>query len=121
LSAAGVEGFRFAKVGLTQLTSGADATGSGLFDLGSTQCTGSVADGNVKCEKANRNLIELQGFDLSKNSIAIDVAKLFAQVDLTQSQMCHSIEKSCVPMFSAFGVDFTTGQPNTAQNLFSVE
>jgi uncharacterized repeat protein (TIGR04052 family) len=121
LSAMGVEGFRFAKVGLTQLNAAGDASGSGLFDLGSTQCTGSVADGNVKCEKANRNLIKLETFNLEKNSVVIDVAKLFAAVDLTQPQACHSVEKSCVPMFSAFGVSFASGQPEAEQQVFSVE
>lgn len=121
LSATGVEGFRFAKAGLTQLNAAGDASGSGLFDLGSTKCSGSVADGNVKCENPNRSLITLETFDLEKNSVVLDVAQLFAAVDLTQAQTCHSVEKSCVPMFSAFGVSFTSGQPEAGQLVFSVE
>lgn len=121
LGATGIDGYRFAKAGLTQLNAAGDASGSGLFDLGSTQCSGSVADGNVKCEKPNRNLVKLETFDLEKNSVVIDVAKLFAAVDLTGAQTCHSLEKSCVPMFSAFGVSFATGQPEAEQLVFSVE
>lgn len=121
LSPTGAEGFRFARAGLVQLNAAADASGSGLFDLGSTQCSGSVPDGDVKCEKANRNLIKLETFDLEKNSIVIDVASIFAQVDLTQPQVCHGVEKSCAPMFSAFGVSFATGQAEAEQRVFSVE
>ncbi|HTU59304.1 MAG TPA: MbnP family copper-binding protein [Polyangiales bacterium] len=121
LAATGVEGFRFARIGLTQLNAAADASGSGLFDLGSSQCTGSVADGSVKCEKTNRSVVSFGTFDLAKNSVVIDVAKLFALVDLTQPQTCHSVEKSCAPMLSAFGVSFENGQPAAEQSVFSVE
>lgn len=121
LAATGIEGFRFSRVGVTQLNAAADASGSGLFDLGSSQCTGSVADGTVKCEKANRSVVSFETFDLAKNSVVIDVAKLFVLVDLTQPQTCHSVEKSCAPMFSAFGVSFDNGQPVTEQSVFSVE
>jgi uncharacterized repeat protein (TIGR04052 family) len=121
LSTTGVDGYRFAKLGLTQLSAEGVPSGSGVFELSSTQCAGSVLAGDVKCERTNRNLVTFDNFDLATNSVVLDVARLFSPLDLTQPQACHSTEAICASMFAAFGIDYTTGQAQDEQSAFRVE
>lgn len=126
LTAAGMHwswlaGFRFARVEMVQLADPGETFGVGLFHPGSTQCSGSASEGTVTCSKPNRNRVTLEGFDAAKDSIVIDVAELFSQHDLTQSQECHATEQVCESMLAAFGVDYATGEANDRQTLFSVD
>ena len=98
-----------------------DAPGNALLHVGATACTGNPQSGNVKCGKANRNRIELEGFDPDKNSIAIDIAPVFAETDLTQTAECHSTGEFCAPMFEALGLDFQSAKPRAQQAVYSVE
>ena len=120
LSWGGKNGYRFAKIELLQL--GPDAGGGhGLLHLGSTACVSDAQSGSVKCEKPNRSRIELEPFDPSRDSIAIDIEPIFADVDLTQTTDCRGTGEACAPMFKAMGVDLSTGKPRASQSVYSVE
>jgi uncharacterized repeat protein (TIGR04052 family) len=112
-------GFRFTKVELRQVSSGADF-GSAVAHLGSTACTGKPQTGTVKCGKPNRNHVQLDEFNPKSDTIIFDVASVFEHTDLTQMAECHSTGDFCAPMFEAFGVDLGTGKALDKQAVFSV-
>ena len=113
-------GFRFAKVEVRELTNARDF-GCGVAHIGSTACTGNPSEGTVRCRKSNRNRIELDDFDPLLDVVVFDVAEVFAETDLTKPSECHSTGEHCAPMFEAFGVDFSDGEPLSTQSVFHVE
>jgi|GEM_PF-975099 len=120
LGAGGVEGYRFAKIAVTQLTAAGEAAGSALLELSSTQCQ-AEADDEVTCSKPNRSTVTFEAFDTATQTIVVDLAALWSQLDLTQAHACHSTEKSCEAMFNAVGVDIVSGEPKPGQTLFRVQ
>lgn len=92
----------------------------GVVHVGSTGCLGG-AGVPIHCTKQNKNLVVLSGFDPTRNTIVADLAAVFANVDLTQETLCHGRGEECAPMFSALGIDLTTGAALPTQTVFRVE
>ena len=99
---------------------GGSSSIGGAVHVGSTGCLGG-AGVTISCTKQNRNLIRLSGFDPARNSVVADLAAVFANVDLTRDTQCHGRGEECTPMFSALGVDITTGAALPTQTVFRVE
>ena len=113
-------GYRFASIGVVQLLPVAGvAAGQVLFHPTAGNC--SEMAGGVRCDKANRSVITLAGFDPEQHVVVIDVGVLLAPLDLTQQLECDSASKLCSAMFSAFGVDYLTGDIADSQTLFRFE
>lgn len=113
-------GYKFIKVELQHdVVDG--PLGGGLFHLGSNDCDGNPAQEDVTCNLPNRAVVELDGFDPATNAVAIDVAALFAETNMTLDTQCHSFQAECEPMFTRIGVDFDTGLPSATQAAFSVQ
>jgi hypothetical protein len=103
----------------------ADADGgvaftSSLIHLGSEACGGSQK-GGYSCERPNRNRVRLRGFDPRRRAIVVDLAALFANVDLRDAKQCRGAEKGCESFFEALGVSFETGQPLDTQSVFRLQ
>jgi hypothetical protein len=93
-----------------------------VFHLGSTECVGNPGTGDVACGLANRAEIRLGNFDPAVDTIALDVAALFADTDLAAESECHSFQPpTCTPLFDRSGVDFVTGLPTSNQLVFRVD
>ena len=124
-------GFKFlkAELGAIGAPSGDAEPGLGLVHVGSTGCDNSQDGGmpdfgsppKVACSAPNRNEVRLEGFDPATNTIVADIGALFAGVDLSENNQCHSEGPSCPTEFAALGVDFTTGVPKTTQSVYHVE
>jgi uncharacterized repeat protein (TIGR04052 family) len=100
---------------------GGTATGSALFHLGSTGCTGAPADGIV-CSRPNRNRVWLEGFDPGRHDVVVDVLQLFAGVELSTVTTCHSsAEMECARFLERVGVDTARGRALASQSLFRME
>lgn len=111
-------GFMFLKAELKQAKAEQEA-GSATLHLASRQCEGAPSSGYA-CKRQNRNRIELLGFDPSVDSIAIDVAALFADTDLNAMTACHSTQDTCPPLFSLLGIDFESGRAVASQSVYRV-
>lgn len=101
--------------------------GVGIFHLGSTGCTnlfGSDAGASafdVECSKPAFNDIVLQAFNPESDLVLFDVARLFADTDLSTMSMCHGAGDACPSLFAAVGVDFETGSKLATQTAFGFE
>ncbi len=93
--------------------------GSAVLHIGSNLCA-PTSSGHA-CGKPNRNRVVLDGFDPAKNEIVLDVAALFATVDLTSTTTCHAVGLPCLQFFPAIGVDYETGKPSDTQTIYHVE
>lgn len=114
-------GFRFTKLELAQVVAPGELFGQGLLHTGSTACSGNPSAGTVVCAKPNRNAVELSGFAAGASTVLVDIGRAFAGIDLSVDNQCHSSEAVCSTMFSALGVDYSSGQPSTGQTMFSLE
>lgn len=99
-----------------------------VFHLGSTGCA-SDSDGNVTgCSEENLATITLSGFDWQADTVAVDIAGLYAGVDLDTNTggmafcMAGQDDPDCGPIFANLGLDFgdTVGDP-AAQTFFRVK
>jgi uncharacterized repeat protein (TIGR04052 family) len=105
----------------------APMAGVGLFHLGSTGCTnllGQDAGANefeVTCAKPSFNDIVLEGFSARTNVVTLDLARVFADTDLSTMSMCHGDGASCPALFASVGVDFQTGAAQTQHSAFRVD
>lgn len=87
-----------------------EAGNGNRIHLGSTGCEGSVT--NVTgCSHENRSVIELPAFDPATDTVVLDLAQLFASVDLETNTEntplgCMSTlgDPDCVPLFDALGL-----------------
>lgn len=103
--------------------------GYGLLHLGSVGCSNATDGGDdnqgagpsVACSQGNRNRITLSTFDVSKNTVVLDVKTLFASTDLKAESKCHSMGPACPPLFSNVGLDFDGGARMPAAPAFRVE
>jgi uncharacterized repeat protein (TIGR04052 family) len=117
-------GFKFfiAELHQTQDASTTDADGgiapggAGLLHMGSTGCKA-----NEGCLHANRNLVQLTGFDPDKDVIVADIANVFTNTDLTQDSQCHSAGMTCPALFKQVGLDFQTGERLPTQSVYRIE
>ena len=124
-------GFKFlkAELGATGAPSGDAEPGLGLVHVGSTGCDNALDGGmpdygsppKVACTEPNRNEVRLEGFNPATNTIVADIGALFAGIDLSVDNQCHSEGPSCPSEFAALGLDFTTGAPTTTQSVYHVE
>ena len=119
-------GLRFVRleVGSADVDSDLDAgAASGSFSLhvGSTGCAGNPNAGTIKCAKPNRSRVELQGFELGKSEIVLDVRPLLSGSDLRETIECHSGTAVCDPLFEALGVDYASGQAGAMQRVFRLQ
>lgn len=132
-------GYKFLVAGLKQVDStsvmdldaGADAavpapvpaTGAAELHVGSIGCYNPpMSDpATVECGKPNRNSITFSAFDPFENTVVLDVAQLFANVDLSEVVMCHSAMEACSDMFASIGLDYATGMAAAEQTAFRVE
>jgi len=107
-----------------------------MFHLGSTGCTGNPAAGETTtCAHPNRAKVVLNGFDPDTNTIAIDLAKLVQNVDITRNKSgapgCMSApdDPECEATLAAMAIDWKadgtgSGQvvgDGTKQVVFSVK
>jgi len=96
-----------------------DPVGSAVLHIGSNLCA-PTSDGHA-CGKPNRNRVVLSPFDPTKNEIVLDIAALFATVDLTDTTTCHAVGVECLQFFPAIGIDYETGKPTKTQTIYHVE
>lgn len=111
-------GFKFLAMEVRQDTGAGQESSTGLFHLGSTGCSAGTDDQGVQCQKSNRGQIDLPNFELGKHQIRVDLAKAFAQSDLSSDRVCHSAGEDCQGMFVQAGVDWDSGAPKPGQTLF---
>jgi len=101
--------------------------GVGIFHLGSTGCTnqlGADAGANafdVECIKPAFNDIVLRAFNPESDLVLFDLARVFADTDLSTMSMCHGAGDACSSLFAAVGVDFETGARLATQTAFGFE
>lgn len=115
-------GYRFimAEIVSTSVDEDAGIPESTLVHIGSTACSGTVANG-FTCSRPNRNQIELSGFDPTEHAIVADFEKVFERVDLGAGQQCHGPDPACKSMYDAFGVNLDTGAASDTQSVFRKE
>lgn len=99
--------------------------------IGSTVCSGDPADGgSATCQRKNRAVVRLTGFDPTTHKIVIDAKKLYAASNIDQNTamtipgcMSSPTDPDCPPIFTKLGLDFDTGAPTSAtpQSVFSAE
>jgi uncharacterized repeat protein (TIGR04052 family) len=119
-----LQGYRFLMAEITGRASSTDSTatpGSALLHLGSTACSGNPSAGGISCSKPNRSRVRLPEFDPTADAIVVDVAELFADVDLATVTTCHSSGDDCAPLFEHLGIDLTSGLASDRQRVYRVE
>jgi uncharacterized repeat protein (TIGR04052 family) len=114
------DGYRFMRAELVQSGAPPDMTGSVELHVSSAGCTGNPDNGSARCTKQNRVDVRLLGFDPDKNIIVADLGRLFAGVDLRAITVCHSELELCDPLFDRLGLDYASGEPSGAQQLYRV-
>jgi uncharacterized repeat protein (TIGR04052 family) len=95
---------------------GALTPGSAVVHIGSGLCSP-----NMGCRKSNRNRVVLSRFDHEHDAIILDVAKIFAAIDLSTTTTCHAIGVGCEAFFPALGIDYESGEPSAEQSIYRVE
>lgn len=125
-------GYKFVRVDLE--TDAAATDGAWFIHLGSTGCQ--APDKNTPpaepCARPNIVDVTLDGFDVTKNIVVVDIASLLADVDLSESTpqpagcMSGPDDPDCAVLFPAgFGLDIPTGaclkEGCPAQRFFRVE
>jgi uncharacterized repeat protein (TIGR04052 family) len=96
--------------------SDAGGPGSAVLHIGSSLCSP-----NRGCEKGNRNRVVLQDFDPDQSRIVLDMAALFANLDLQEVTTCHAVGVECSGFFPPLGIDYETGAATDTQTLYHVE
>jgi len=118
-------GYKYARVEFT--ASGGEPF---VFHLGATGCTGTTADG-FTCSTENRVKLNVDGFDPAADAIAVDLQALVADSDMTTANdkevdpvdgcMSGPMDPECPPLFTAMGLNHTTGATNPGgQTVFRV-
>jgi uncharacterized repeat protein (TIGR04052 family) len=121
-------GYRFLLSGIdveaaddADVDAGGSSAGSSFVHVGVAGCSGSPANG-FACSRPNRNRIELSGFDPEQDVIVADLAKIFADVDLSQTLQCHGPSSpACGPAYAALGLNAGDGTARDTQSVFRVE
>ncbi len=134
-------GYKFARIDFAQSAktqsteiyqhkNGEKEAGNAFFiHLGSTGCQAETTSQKptMKCTNPNTAIVNLTNFDSSKNTIAIDIAKLVGDTDLTRNQentapgcMSEPNDKDCMGIMAGFGIPFG-GKTSVKQTFFSVK
>jgi uncharacterized repeat protein (TIGR04052 family) len=103
--------------------------GEGYLHVGSTDCGGDgtkALTDRQSCGKPNTAEVLLTSFDLSTNTVTVEIDQLFANLDflVTQDEIevpgvsCHSSEMQtdCPTLFENLGLDITDGGASAAFN-----
>jgi len=107
------------------LRAGVETADDGFWmHLGSSLCEGTI--GNIKgCRAPNRPEVTLSDFTPGQDRITIDLADMFADVDLGDSitSDCSSgpAEVACIAPFGALGIDFDSGKTLRSASPFRSE
>lgn len=107
------------------LRAGVSTEGDGFWiHVGSAGCEGTV--GHITgCKFPNRIVVDLPDFVPGESAVRIDLAVLFAGIDLADGVRgdCSSgpPEAACTAPFAALGIDFATGEQDGPQRVFSVQ
>jgi uncharacterized repeat protein (TIGR04052 family) len=110
-------GFRFVKANFAQV----GGTAQHAAETGSTGCSGDPGQGTVVCTRPNRNDVVFMNFNAATNVIVADAGALFASFNLTQTNECHGTGAVCTPIYTALGVNATTGAALATQTVYRVE
>lgn len=114
---------------------GANMSGEGYVHIGSRDCAamaGKALADREKCAFVNNPAVSLAAFDLSKDTVGIDLGKALAGVDFISPKYdmnfmvigqgpgveCHSSpdQPDCPTIFSSFGVDMASGNSTASSN-----
>jgi uncharacterized repeat protein (TIGR04052 family) len=119
----------------------AKGSGEGYLHLGSTDCGGkgeNALESQDRCDFVNTPAVELQGFDLESDVVAVDLSKALGNLDFVvelydhHSQKplgdavgveCHSfpMQPDCATIFENFGMDIETGESSIAsETVFGI-
>jgi len=104
-------GFRFIKSEVLQVD---PKGGSGIFHLAATECTRDP----WLCAKPNRNLVEIDHFDVCNDVVLVDVGALFHESDLSQRTECLASGEDCPPIFHELGIEYESGLPELGQTVY---
>jgi len=113
-------GYKFARI------DGKTPKGTSPFfmHLGSTGCVPEGSNTVTSCSNPNVPEIEIP-IDPDTGTIKIDLAQLFAEVDLDNDPdpmppgcMSDPNDRACIGIFKAFGLDLSTGKAMNGQTLF---
>jgi uncharacterized repeat protein (TIGR04052 family) len=96
-------------------------TTSALLHLGSTACDGSPGAGTIRCARANRNQIRLDGFEPGNDRVVLDVAAIFSGRGLDVDTLCHSSGPDCEALLSNLGIDPVEGTALEQQQVYWIE
>lgn len=111
-------GYKFLRAGVTTLRD------SFWIHVGSAGCVGTVRDIS-ECRFPNRVSVEFENFVPGRDTVTVDLEKLFAGTDLTDGVPgdCSSgpPEETCIAPFSALGIEFGSGEGLGRQRVFSVQ
>lgn len=100
-----------------------------FFHLGSAGCEVDDAQEVSGCDAPNRPTLTVTGLDLDAGAVTLDVAALYAGVDLDANTdgtapgcMSQPTDPECAPSFAHLGLDFggVSGDPS-AQSVFSAD
>lgn len=96
-------------------------TGVGIFHVGSTGCGDGDGGGAIGgCTRPNRPRITLADFQAARDVVVLDLEPIFSGVDIAGGLTCHSSVPECAALFEHVGLDFATGLPGPAQDVFGV-
>jgi uncharacterized repeat protein (TIGR04052 family) len=110
-------GFRFIKSEVLQVD---PQGGKGIFHLAAAECSGGPpASGQpVVCDKPNRNIVEIDHFDVCHDVVLVDVGALFHQTDLSQKTECLASGTGCPDLFHQIGIEYDSGLPELGQTVY---
>jgi len=114
-----LQGYKFFMAEAVQVGLDGGIPGNGLLHVGSTQC--SMRNGDIACERGNRNTIRLADFDPDAHTVVADFGAVFSQTDVSVDSQCHSTGERCGPLFESVGIDFVTGEVRPSQRVFRKE
>jgi uncharacterized repeat protein (TIGR04052 family) len=112
-------GYLFLRSGLAEVVDQGMAGGSSLVHMGSTACTAKPPA--FSCDNSNRARVVLPDFDVESSTVIVDVAELYAGVDLSMKSMCHGMGAGCSPFFEALGIDAEDGSARETQSVYRAE
>ncbi len=117
-------GYKFAKIDMTT-----EASTTFVFHLGATDCE-KLDDGSYACTLENQAAVTLVDFDVANDAVALDLADLYAENDLSGELQegdsmpgCMSSEgdPECTGLFGALGLPWGDNTAPGEQRLFTVE
>jgi len=114
-------GYKFFVAELEQQVDATTQPGQGEFHLGSTQCTGTVAAQDIRCDHPNRSEVGFERFDPDADTVLLDLGTLFEATDLTANDVCHAEGPGCDPLMTRLGIDMGTGRADGLQAVFTVK